>query len=96
MNTEKPLPDALFAPITGHLPDYTLGPEPAIEFWVDTFAAVIDVQTLAALPAKARFVLSADRQCFAVHMVLALHFLITSLELQTAYPGDYPIQQKQP
>jgi hypothetical protein len=85
-NGEKkgtPSPDALFAPVAGHLPDDTLGSESAIEFRVDTFAAVIDIHALAALPAETRFVLSTDRKCFVILMVLTSHFRITSLELQT-------------
>ncbi len=95
MGKERILPDTLFAPVTAHLPDDTLGPESTIEFRIDTFTAVIDIQTLAALPAKARIVLLTDRECFAIRVILALHFF-TSLRRQTAYPGDYPIRRKPP
>ena len=92
---EKRLPDTLFTPVAAHLPDDALGPESAIEFRVDTFAAILAVQALAALPAKTRSVLSTHCHCFTIPMILALH-LFPSLVQRIAYPGAFPIRRKPP
>jgi hypothetical protein len=42
---------------------------------------VIDIQTLAALPAKTGFVLLTDRKGFTIRMVSTLHLLLPSVKI---------------
>ena len=58
-----------------HLPDQALGPKPAMELRIEALAAVVDVETLAALLAESCLVLLADRNCVPVRMALTLHCL---------------------
>ena len=62
-----------FSSVSRHLPDHALRSELTIEFWIDTFTAVIDVQTLAALLTESGFMFVADPNCLPPGMISALH-----------------------
>ena len=65
--------DIFFSPVTGHFPNNALGSEFTIESRANTTTAVIDIQTLTALPAKTGFILLTDRKGFTIRMVSTLH-----------------------
>ena len=65
--------------VLGHLPDNALGSELAIEFWIDTLAAMVDIETLAALPTKPCFMFLTDSDRLPVRMISTLHVVFARL-----------------
>ena len=81
-----------FSPVSRPLPDDALGSELAVELWVETVAARIDIKTLATLPAESCFVLLTNPNRLPVRMIRALHFVLpfTSIIRQEPLPGQRP------
>ena len=67
----SPSPYLFLPSVSGPLPDETLGPELTVELGIEAFTAVIDIEALAALPAKTRLVFLTDRNGLPVRMVAA-------------------------
>ena len=65
--------DFFLPPVPRLLPNNALRSELAIELWIDAFAAVIDVQALAALLTESGLMLVTDPNGLAVWMISALH-----------------------
>jgi len=76
LSPRRPI-DFFLPPVPRLLPNNALRSELAIELWIDAFAAVIDVQALAALLAESDFMLLADPDGLPVWMISALHRLFT-------------------
>jgi hypothetical protein len=69
--------DPSLSSVFRHLPDTTLGSVFAVGLRVNTFTAVIDVETLAAFQAETGFVFPADRNRLAIRVSSTLHLVIS-------------------
>ena len=64
----------LFLPaVPRHLPDQALSSKLTIKFRIDALAAIVDIETLAALPAKPRFVFLTNSSRLSIRMISAIH-----------------------
>lgn len=59
--------------VSRHLPNDALAPELAVEFRIDTFTTVIDVQALTAFLTEPGFMFVADANCLPVRVISAFH-----------------------
>jgi len=66
-------------PIPRHLPDQALSSKLTIKFWIDAFAAKVDIQTLAALPAEPGLMFLTDSNRLSVRMTFALHLIFSNI-----------------
>ncbi len=57
-----------------HLPDDALGSEFTVKFWIDAFAAIVNVKALAALLAESCLVFLTDTNCLPIRVISTLHF----------------------
>jgi hypothetical protein len=60
-----------------HLPDNALGSKFAVELWIHTLTAMVNVETFTAFLTKSRFVFLTDSNRFPVWMVSALHLIFS-------------------
>jgi hypothetical protein len=56
-----------------HLPYQALSSKLTVELWIEAFAAVVNVETFAAIPAVTGLMFLTDGYCFPVRMVSAFH-----------------------
>jgi hypothetical protein len=75
--TSSPHFDLFCPPVLRHLPDNALSSKFAVEFWIKALAAMINVETFAALLTKPRFVLLTNSDRLPVRMDSALHLVFS-------------------
>jgi hypothetical protein len=69
-----------------HLPDHTLGSVLAIDFWINALAAMINVETFAALLAISRFVFLTNSARLPIRVVSTLHLIFSSIHSRLILP----------
>ncbi len=75
LSSPRLLIDLFFSTVSRHLPDNALGSEFAVELRIHAFAALIDVETLAACLTESRLMFLADSNRLPVRVISALHLV---------------------
>ena len=65
--------DFFFPSVPRHLPDEALVSELAVEFWINAFTAIINIEAPTAFLTEPGFIFLAGRNGLPVRMILALH-----------------------
>jgi hypothetical protein len=75
--SRHPLIYVSFPPVPRHLPNHTLRSVLAIELWVNALAALINVETFAALLTKSRFVFLTNCDRLPIRVLSTLHLIFS-------------------
>jgi hypothetical protein len=82
-----------FPPVPRHLPNHTLSSVLAIELWVNALAALINVETFAALLTKSRFVFLTNSDRLPIRVFSTLHLIFSSIHSRLILPQLFLFNQ---